>query len=174
MVLIKLRGAGGVVTGTCVLKSFRFRSARFSRVALVLKPWPLVGGGGGVLLGILRGVEQPGSGLILYQKKLSFSTSFFSPGLWAEIMSKNSQIFLFLSYSLIWNWNDKYVLTRHIFPRKPYPIPNQEEQSVYPFLDRKSAKTISFWVAHTYVAYGVYKGENPSILKVLSAGLSAL
>ena len=39
MVLL-LRGAGGVVTSTCVLKSFRFRSARFSRVALVLKPWP--------------------------------------------------------------------------------------------------------------------------------------
>ena len=31
--------AGGVVTaGTCVLESFRFRSARFSRVALVCKP----------------------------------------------------------------------------------------------------------------------------------------
>ena len=37
MVLL-LRGAGGVVTGTCVLKLFRFRSARFSRVALVPKP----------------------------------------------------------------------------------------------------------------------------------------
>ena len=33
--------AGGVVTaGTCVLESFRFRSARFSRVALVCKPGP--------------------------------------------------------------------------------------------------------------------------------------
>ena len=42
------------------------------------------------------------------------------------------------------------------FPRKPYPIPNQNEQSVYPFLDRKSAKTISFGLAYAYVAYSVY------------------
>ena len=92
---------------------------------------------------------------------MRLSTPFFSPGLWAEIMSKNKQIFLFLSYSLIWNWNDKYVLLRRFFPRKPYPIPNQNEQSVYPLLDRKSAKTISFGVAHTYVAYSVFKGLFP-------------
>ena len=76
-------------------------------------------------------------------------------------MSKNKQIFLFLSYSLIWNWNDKYVLLRRFFPRKPYPIPNQNEQSVYPFLDRKSAKTISFGLAHAFVAYSGYKGITP-------------
>ena len=92
---------------------------------------------------------------------MTLSTPFFSPGLWAEIMSKNKQIFLFLSYSLIWNWNDKYVLTRRFFPRKPYPIPNQNEQSVYPHLDRKSTKAMSFGVAHTYVAYSVIKGIFP-------------
>ena len=92
---------------------------------------------------------------------MTFYTPFFGPGLWAEIMSKNKQIFLFLSYSLIWNWNDKYVLIQRFFPRKPNPIPNQNEQSVYPFLDRKSAKTISFGVAHTYVAYSVFKGIFP-------------
>ena len=76
-------------------------------------------------------------------------------------MSKNKQIFPFLSYSLIWNWNDKYVLIRRFFLRKPYPIPNQNEQSIYPFLDRKSAKTISFGLAHAFVAYSGYKGITP-------------
>ena len=76
-------------------------------------------------------------------------------------MSKNKQILLFLSYSLFWNWNYKYVLIRVFFPRKPLPIQNQNEQSVCPFLDRKSAKTISFGVAHTHVAYSVYKGIFP-------------
>ena len=41
-------------------------------------------------------------GLISDQKN-DISTPFFSPGLQAEIMSKNKQIFLFLSYLLIWN-----------------------------------------------------------------------
>ena len=94
-------------------------------------------------------------------------------------MSKNSQIFIFLSYSLIWNWNDKNVLTRHFFPRKT--IPNSKPKwakCIYPFLDRKSTKTISFgW--HIPMWLTVYlreysPGENPSILKILSAGLSAL
>ena len=76
-------------------------------------------------------------------------------------MSKNKQIYFFLSCSLIWNWNDKYVLIRRFFLRKLYPIPNQNEQSVYPFLDRKSAKTISFGLAHTCVAYSVFKGIFP-------------
>ena len=76
-------------------------------------------------------------------------------------MSKNKQIYFFLSCSLIWNGNDKYVLIRRFFLRKPYPIPNQNEQSVYPFLDGKSAKTISFGLAHAFVAYSGYKGITP-------------
>ena len=36
---------------------------------------------------------------------------------------------------------------------KPYPIPDQSEQSLYPFSDRESEKTIPFGVAHTYMAY---------------------
>ena len=182
MVLL-LTGAWGVVTGTCVLKSFRFRSARFSHVALVLKPWPFFAvittwrkSCGRVLLGILGGSEPPGSFSWPYfkPKELSFSKPFFSPGFQAEIMSYNTQIFLFLSYSLIWNWNYKYVLTRRFFPRKPYPIPNQNEQSVYPFLDRKSAKIISIPMWLTVYSREYSPGKNPSILKILSAGLGAL
>ena len=85
MVLL-LRGAGGVVTGTCVLKSFRFRSACFSRVALVLKPWPFFAllttwrkSRGRVLLGILGGGEPPSSltpGLISNQKNCHFPRPF--------------------------------------------------------------------------------------------------
>ena len=37
--------------------------------------------------------------------------------------------------------------------RKPYPIPDQTGQSVYPFSDRNGTKTIPFWAAHTYMAY---------------------
>ena len=78
-------------------------------------------------------------------------------------MSKNKQIFLFLSYSLIWNWNDKYVLSRRFFPRKPYPIPNQNEQSVIPVFRPKKRKNHILWGGtylcglHTYVAYSVFK-----------------
>ena len=39
------------------------------------------------------------------------------------------------------------------FPRKPWPIPEQNEQSVYPFSDQKAPKTIPFGAAHTYMAY---------------------
>ena len=37
----------------------------------------------------------------------------------------------------------------------------QSIRSVYPFLDRKSAKTISFGLAHAFVAYSGYKGITP-------------
>ena len=47
-----------------------------------------------------------------------------------------------LSLLLIWNWNDKYVHTLPLFPRKPYLIPDQNGQSVYPFPDQNGAKTL--------------------------------
>ena len=62
------------------------------------------------------------------------------------------RIFLFPSY-LIWNWNDKYVHTLPQFPRKPYPIPYQNGQSVYRFSDQNGAKTLPDGAAHTYIAY---------------------
>ena len=36
------------------------------------------------------------------------------------------------SFLFTWNSNDKYVYTLPQFPRKPYPIPDQNRQSVYP------------------------------------------
>ena len=47
------------------------------------------------------------------------------------------------------------------FPSKTIPNSKPNEQSVYLFLDRKSAKTISFGLAHAFVAYSGYKGITP-------------
>ena len=58
-----------------------------------------------------------------------------------------------LSFLLIWYWNDKYIHTRPVIPQKPYPIPDQNGQSVYPFSDKNGTKTLSDGVAHTYIAY---------------------
>ena len=40
-------------------------------------------------------------------------------------------------------------------PRKPYPIPDQIGQSVYPFSDQNGGKTLPVpdGAAHTYIAY---------------------
>ena len=54
---------------------------------------------------------------------------------------------------LSWNWNDKQI---HLFPQflqKPYPIPDQNGQSVYPFSGQNGAKTLPNGVAHTYIVY---------------------
>ena len=53
----------------------------------------------------------------------------------------------------IWNWNDNYVHTLPLFPRKPYPFSDQNGQSVYPFSDQNGAKTLPDGAAHTYIAY---------------------
>ena len=58
---------------------------------------------------------------------------------------------LFLSYSFGIE-TKKNVHTLPQFPGKLYPIPDQNGQNVYPFLDRKGAKTIPFGAAHTYMA----------------------
>ena len=95
---------------------------------------------------------------------LSGSQNFIVIGFWNQWLPTTSRVSL--------------ASTRHFFPRILYPIPNQNEQSVYPFLDRKSAKAISLgW--HIPMWLTVYlreysPGENPSILKILSAGLSSL
>ena len=39
------------------------------------------------------------------------------------------------------------------FPRKPYPIPDQNALSAHPFSDKKGAKTLPDGKAHTYMAY---------------------
>ena len=38
-------------------------------------------------------------------------------------------------------------------PQKPYPIPDQNGQSVYPFSDQNGAKTLPDGAAHAYIAY---------------------
>ena len=49
---------------------------------------------------------------------------------------------------------DKYVHTLPQFPRKLYPIPDQNGQSVYrPVFRPKGRKTPPIGVAHTYIAY---------------------
>ena len=69
---------------------------------------------------------------------------------------------MFLSFLLIWNWNNKYVHIRSLFPWKTYSIPDQNEQSVYPFSDQNGGKTLPFGAAHTYTAYiGEYPPPNP-------------
>ena len=61
----------------------------------------------------------------------------------------------FISSLLIWNWTDKYkyVHTHPWFPWKPYPVPDQNGQSLYPLSDQQGPKTIPFGSAHTYMAY---------------------
>ena len=40
-----------------------------------------------------------------------------------------------------------------VVPRKPYPMPDQNGRSLYPFSDQNSAKTLFFGAAHTNIAY---------------------
>ena len=60
------------------------------------------------------------------------------------------RIFLFLSYSF--GIETMYVHPLQ-FPRKLYPIPDQNGQSVYPFSDQNGRKTLPDGAAHAYIAY---------------------
>ena len=40
-----------------------------------------------------------------------------------------------------------------ILDQKPYPIPTQNGQSLYPFSDQNSAKTLPFGAAHNYMGF---------------------
>ena len=60
------------------------------------------------------------------------------------------RIFLFLSYSF--GIETMYVHPLQ-FPRKLYPIPDQNGQSVYPFSDQNGPKTLPDGAAHTDMAY---------------------
>ena len=70
-------------------------------------------------------------------------------------LKSTSNSHIYLSFLFIWNWNDKCVHTRPQFPRKPYPIQDQNRQSLDPFPDQNGPKTIPFGggEAHTYMAY---------------------
>ena len=150
--------------------SFRFRSARFSRVALVCKPWPLF-----ALfttwrksLGGTPGDSWWGWAALFFnswpyfrKKKVIFQAFFQSWPLVRNYVKEFANIsFSFLCFNLELKRQIR-AYTAFFFPRKPHPITNQNEQSVYPFLDQNSAKTISFGLAHANLAYSVYKGNNP-------------
>ena len=59
----------------------------------------------------------------------------------------------YTSFSFIWNWNDAHIDIQPWFLRKPYPIPDQNGQNLYPFSDQNCAKALSSGAAHTYMAY---------------------
>ena len=59
----------------------------------------------------------------------------------------------YTSFSFIWNWNDEHIDIQPWFLRKPYPIPDQNGQNLYPFSDQNCAKALSSGAAHTYMAY---------------------
>ena len=86
------------------------------------------GGGGGIFREILDGGVPPGFQILtLFQtKKNSFPTPF-----WIRML-------LFLSVFI----GIETTVTFVHFPRKPYLIPGQNGQSLYPFSDQKGAKII--------------------------------
>ena len=88
-------------------------------------------------------------------------------------LGRKPGIRIFLSFLLIWNWNDKNVHTLPYFLRKPNPIPDQNGKSVYPFSDQNGAKTLPDGTAHTYMAYTrEYPPPPGEICRILSFVLS--
>ena len=74
-----------------------------------------------------------------------------------EIMSsllrlERQQKYFFLSYSFIIKTTNTFIHYRN-FLGKPYPIPHQNGQNLYPFSGQNGAKTIPFGAAHTCMAY---------------------
>ena len=63
------------------------------------------------------------------------------------------RLLLFLSYALGIETTNTFIHSRSSFTEKLYPIPDQNGQNVYLFLDRNGATIITFGVAHTYMAY---------------------
>ena len=70
--------------------------------------------------------------------------------------SNRIRIFLSLSYSFGIETDKLYDHTLLFLPRKPYPIPDQNGQSVYPFSDQNCAKTLPDGGGGTYL-YSLYK-----------------
>ena len=60
-------------------------------------------------------------------------------------------IFLFFSYSFGIETINTFI--HSVVPQKPYPIADQNGQSVYPFSDQNGTKTPPNGEAHTYIAY---------------------
>ena len=68
------------------------------------------------------------------------------------------RIFLFLSYSFGIETVNTFI--HYVVPLKPYPISDQNGQSLDSFSDQNGAKTLPNGAAHTSV-YGLYKGVPP-------------
>ena len=67
------------------------------------------------------------------------------------------RIFLFLSYSFGIETVNTFI--HYVVPLKPYPIPDQNGQSLDPFSGQKGRKNPTQW-GGTHL-YGVYKGVPP-------------
>ena len=61
------------------------------------------------------------------------------------------RIFLFLSHSFGIETINTFI--HSVVPPKPFPIPDQNGQSLYPFSDKNGAKTLPDGASHTYIAY---------------------
>ena len=133
---------------------------------------------GGYSQEFLVGVCHPVLQLLsLFQTKKCHFPNPFSDLAFAKIMlsllrfqRKQKKLFksisnshISLSFLLIWNKNDKYVYTVPQFPRKPYPISDQNGQSVYPFSDQNTQRDRA---AHTYIAY-IREYPLPRVIKSL-------
>ena len=70
------------------------------------------------------------------------------------------RIFLFLSYSFGIETVNTFI--HYVVPLKPYPISDQNGQSLDSFSDQNGAKTLPNGAAHTSV-YGLYKGVPPPL-----------
>ena len=154
----KSRGEGKERTRACRDCRQTFEAANPLSYLVIFDP-----GGGGVHLGILGGVVQPGSPNPdpISDQKMPFSTpvvfrprplkslTVFRPGVKAEVISSFLRLERKQKISpkaLRIRIFDNYVHTFPYFAPKPYPIPDQNGQSVYPF-------SIPFGAAHIYMAY---------------------
>ena len=70
-----------------------------------------------------------------------------------DLLKSISNLHITLSFWFIWNWNDKHIDKQPSFLCKPYSIPDQNGQNLYPFSDQNGAKTLPFGAAHTFMAY---------------------
>ena len=63
------------------------------------------------------------------------------------------RILLFLFYALVIETTNMFIHCRSSLTETLYPIPDQNGQNVYPFLDRNGTILILFGPTHTNMAY---------------------
>ena len=102
--------------------------------------------------------KMPFSTPVVFRPRPLKSLTVFRPGVKAEVISSFLRLERKQKISpkaLRIRIFDNYVHTFPYFAPKPYPIPDQNGQSVYPFSDQKGPKAIPLRVAHIYMAEGV-------------------